>query len=78
MDADKVRKVLEGKAVIQVVDVDEPASQSKPKRATNVSLMTTSPKVPQKPVDIKSCQARATELLEESMRSLSISKRGPL
>lgn len=78
MDTDKVRKVLEGKAVVRVVDVDEPASQSKPKRVTATTSITASPKVPQKPVDLKSCQTCVTELLEESMRSLSISKRGPL
>jgi len=78
VDADKVRKVLEGKAVVRVVDVDEPPSQSKLKRAATTTPITASPKVPQKSVDLKSCQTRATELLEESMRSLSISKRGPL
>lgn len=78
VDADKVRKVLEGKAVVKVVDVDEPVSQPKSKRTTTTASITTSPKVPQKPVDLKSCQTCVTELLEESMRSLSISKRGPL
>lgn len=78
VDADKVRKVLEGKAIVKVVDVDEPTSQSKLKRVTATTPITASPKVPQKSVDLKSCQTRATELLEESMRSLSISKRGPL
>jgi hypothetical protein len=78
MDADKVRKVLEGKAVVKVVDVDEPAPQPKLKRTTTTASMTTSPNLSQKSMDIKSCQARATEILEESMRSLSISKRGPL
>ena len=78
VDADKVRKVLEGKAVVRVVDIDEPASQSKLKRVATTTPITASPKVPQKSVDLKSCQTRATELLEESMRSLSISKRGPL
>jgi len=73
VDADKVRKVLEGKAVVKVVDLDELTSQSKLKRAATTTSITTSPKVSQ-----KSCQTRATELLEESMRSLSISKRGPL
>jgi len=70
VDADKVRKVLEGKAVVKVVDVDEPTLQSKLKRAATTASIATSPQ--------KSCQTRATELLEESMRSLSISKRGPL
>ena len=78
VDADKVRKVLEGTAIVKVVDVDEPVSQLKPKRATTTTSITASPKVPQKPVDLKSCQTCVTELLEESMRSLSISKRGPL
>ena len=78
VDTDKVRKVLEGKAIVKVVDVDEPAPQQKLKRATNTTSMTTSPNFCPKSMDIKSCQARATEILEESMRSLSISKRGPL
>jgi bZIP-type transcription factor MBZ1 len=78
VDADKVRRVLEGKAVVKVVDVDEPPLQPKPKRAVTTTSITASPKVPQKPVDLKSCQTCVTELLEESMRSLSISKRGPL
>ena len=77
VDADKVRKVLEGKAVVKVVDVDEPVPQQKLKRAATVTL-TTSPNLSQKSVELKSCQTRATELLEESMRSLSISKRSPL
>ena len=78
VDADKVRKVLEGKAVVKVVDVDEPAPQPKSKRTTTVTSMTASPKLCPTSMDLKSCQARATEILEESMRSLSISKRGPL
>lgn len=78
VDADKVRKVLEGKAVVKVVDVDEPALQPKLKRATTPTSVATSSKGPQKPVDLKSCQTCVTELLEESMRSLSVSKRGPL
>lgn len=78
VDADKVRKVLEGKAVVKVVDVDEPALQPRLKRATTPTSVATSSKGPQKPVDLKSCQTCVTELLEESMRSLSISKRGPL
>ncbi|KAF9653736.1 hypothetical protein BDM02DRAFT_3153142 [Thelephora ganbajun] len=78
VDADKVRKVLEGKAVVRVVDVDEPGPQPKLKRATVTTSITTSPKVSQKSMDLKSCQSCVTELLEESMRSLSISKRGPL
>lgn len=78
VDADKVRKVLEGKAVVKVVDVDEPVPQPKMKRPTTTTSITTPPNVSQKSMDLKSCQSRATELLEESMRSLSISKRGPL
>lgn len=60
-DADKVRKVLEGKAVVRVVDVDPlPA----PAAASPTTMMNNSP------MDTRKCVI--TEMLEEGMRSLSI------
>jgi hypothetical protein len=82
LDADKIRRVLEGKAVVKVVDIEEPisspivrpSSSSSNLRAPLLSSSRpTSPKVPE-PKD--RCTACVTDILEESMRSLSISKRG--
>ncbi|KAF8804442.1 hypothetical protein BYT27DRAFT_7106460 [Phlegmacium glaucopus] len=94
-DADKVRKVLEGKAVLRVVDV-EPATIS---AATSASIPSTlniitppaSPKVhhsragaasrsslgqsSQATEDCRKMQCKVTEILEESMRSLSLGKK---
>jgi len=95
-DADKVRKVLEGKAVLRVVDV-EPATISV---ATSASVATTlntttppaSPKMhhlrgaasrpslgqpPQAAEECgrMPCKTAVCEILEESMRSLSLGKR---
>ncbi|KXN84465.1 hypothetical protein AN958_12440 [Leucoagaricus sp. SymC.cos] len=55
-DADKVRKVLEGKAVVRVVDIDTPPSSPTPSAASVCG-------------DMKRC---AADVLEESMRSLTI------
>ncbi|EKM74586.1 hypothetical protein AGABI1DRAFT_133088 [Agaricus bisporus var. burnettii JB137-S8] len=61
-DADKVRKVLEGKAVVRVVDVDPlPAAAA----ATSPTTMMNN-----SPMDTRKCVI--TEMLEEGMRSLSI------
>ncbi|EIN09019.1 hypothetical protein PUNSTDRAFT_52422 [Punctularia strigosozonata HHB-11173 SS5] len=67
VDADKVRRVLEGKAVLRVVDVEPQPQQPQPQ--------------PQKMMKMGGAQEKdsgdcLTTLLEESMRSLSISKKG--
>ncbi|KAJ3823834.1 hypothetical protein F5880DRAFT_1481435 [Lentinula raphanica] len=68
-DADKVRKVLEGKAVIKVVDVDEPVQHViKREPMTPMHLPSTSE-------SDKCCSTTALLLLEESMRSLTVSKK---
>ncbi|KAL0566527.1 hypothetical protein V5O48_015482 [Marasmius crinis-equi] len=73
-DADKVRKVLEGKAVVQVVDVDEQHHQSTPKPAT-VKM-----EVPPSPVLGPSLTRRdpaadSCQWLEEKMKGLSLAKK---
>ncbi|KAG2140754.1 hypothetical protein BD769DRAFT_1349928 [Suillus cothurnatus] len=90
-DAEKVRKILEGRAVVRVVDLDEPA----PNKPSPPSLMVPSSLVETKPslslgVAEKiqssgsgsgtgrspcSCKANMCDILEESMRSLTISKK---
>lgn len=57
-DAEKVRKVLEGRAVVKVVDVDAPAHS-----VSSTSSAKTD----------KCC--RSLEILEESMRSLTLNKK---
>ncbi|KAH7882298.1 hypothetical protein F5I97DRAFT_1816909 [Phlebopus sp. FC_14] len=60
-DAEKVRKVLEGRAVVKVVDV-EPLPvpvQEKPKTVEKT----------------KTCECTLTDILEESMRSLTLGKK---
>lgn len=75
MDADKVRKVLEGKAVVRVVDVDSP-SPSMPPPPKLVSRAT-SPVIKQHETASSSSASPCTltDLLEESMRSLSLGKK---
>ncbi|KAJ3996831.1 hypothetical protein F5050DRAFT_1570721 [Lentinula boryana] len=68
-DADKVRKVLEGKAVIKVVDVDEPVQHTVKREPLTPMLPS-----PSSSSDCdKSCSM--TALLEESMRSLTLAKK---
>jgi hypothetical protein len=64
-DADKVQRVLEGKAVLRVVDVEPTPKLIRPAAASGVSSSD----------DRKACTAAVTDLLEESMRSLTISKK---
>lgn len=84
LDADKIRKVLEGKAVVKVVDIEEPVSlplsrpfSSQNLRAVSSTSRPTSPKMTEvKDKCASPCPFTVAEILEESMRSLSISKRG--
>ena len=87
-DQDKVQRVLEGKAVLRVVDVEPPTAAVAPAAAaavvpTPVSATPTpaSPRVSAKWCDdaaAKRCAAKAAvcDILEESMRSLTLGK-GP-
>ncbi|TFY81298.1 hypothetical protein EWM64_g2716 [Hericium alpestre] len=71
-DADKVRRVLEGKAVVQVVDIDEKASAPAPRSAVRKVQS-----VPQMQDGVKKegpCDC-LQKTLEESMRALSIGKK---
>ncbi|KAI9568038.1 hypothetical protein HD554DRAFT_2102497 [Boletus coccyginus] len=67
-DAEKVRKVLEGRAVVKVVDVDAPVPLRVPSPVHASSPAPSSAKT-----DKPSCNL--TEILEESMRSLTLSKK---
>ena len=78
-DAEKVRKVLEGKAVVRVVDVDESDSRGR-EVGLGVGLMRKDRVGGDKGKEKEKeclCLARAcvVDLLEESMRSLSVGKK---
>lgn len=81
-DQDKVQRVLEGKAVLRVVDVEPPTTAASVPAATAsvVSAATpSSPKVSPKRMQDeprKKCATAAAvcDILEESMRSLSLGK----
>ncbi|KAJ6591756.1 hypothetical protein DFH09DRAFT_1417887 [Mycena vulgaris] len=60
-DAEKVRKVLEGRAVVRVVDVEPPAREGNAR----------SPALTSRSVDV----CRISDVLEESMRSLNLGKK---
>ncbi|KAF9057081.1 hypothetical protein BJ165DRAFT_1411533 [Panaeolus papilionaceus] len=74
LDADKVKRVLEGKAVLRVVDLEPttPPMTPKPRPAAVSSrpsmLSTTQEKE-------KCCASALTDILEESMRSLTLGKK---
>ncbi|TFK72856.1 hypothetical protein BDN72DRAFT_762703 [Pluteus cervinus] len=73
LDTDKVRRVLEGKAVVRVVDI-EPATPV----PTAATLSSSSPlKTIVAPTPVKDHKSCCTELLEESMRSLTLGKKNP-
>jgi hypothetical protein len=76
-DADKVRRVLEGKAVVRVVDVESPkspvvVSPPVPAAAVASASSSASAKVGGEKCAMKAC---VTDILEESMRSLSLGKK---
>jgi len=73
-DAEKVRKVIEGRAVVRVVDVDPPV----PSRVSPpVHSVISTPSLAPSPVktDRSSCKDCLTDILEESMRSLTLNKK---
>ncbi|KAF9066471.1 hypothetical protein BDP27DRAFT_1330577 [Rhodocollybia butyracea] len=83
-DADKVRRVLEGKAVVRIVDVDETVVKREAPASSTLSISSAAPTIkrettPTPPVMTTggSCGASEcmTALLEESMKSLTLGKR---
>ncbi|KAF8970399.1 hypothetical protein BDZ97DRAFT_1951713 [Flammula alnicola] len=70
-DQDKVQRVLEGKAVLRVVDVEPATPPASPKPRTAVSSKLLSPPLEEK----KSCAGAVCDILEDSMRSLSLGKK---
>jgi len=79
-DVDKVRKVLEGKAVVRVVDVEPLASSSSSSSISSLTAGIAAMNVggshtheENKKASERKC--RCTEILEESMRTLTVSKK---
>jgi hypothetical protein len=70
LDEEKVRKVLEGKAVVRVVDVDEPVRAGASSREVEC-------KKGERGNNKKMCNVEVAvkDILEESMRSLSLGKK---
>ncbi|KAI0269935.1 hypothetical protein BC834DRAFT_819945 [Gloeopeniophorella convolvens] len=69
-DADKIRRVLEGKAVIRIVDLEP---EEKPRAAPMSAFMQTSSHDATKRECSKECSI--TAVLEESMRALTLGKK---
>ncbi|KAJ7056165.1 hypothetical protein C8F01DRAFT_1156996 [Mycena amicta] len=72
LDTEKVRKVLEGKAVVRVVDVDLPPTPKMP--SASVSAATTTTTAAPSTSKCYQCPSVA-DVLEESMRSLTLGKK---
>ena len=72
-DAEKVRKVLEGRVVVRVVDVEPHAGNSSSSIVEKVSTPSMAEKKPVTGPGV--CKANMCDILEESMRSLTISKK---
>ena len=85
LDEEKVRRVLEGKAVVRIVDVEEPAV---PGASVPVLPQTQALRMYERERECKrrekrererkamcKCQAAVTDILEESMKSLSLGKK---
>jgi hypothetical protein len=76
-DADKVRKVLEGKAVVRVVDLESPTASpaSSPKIAAQSSPKILPASGSGSTAGPSERRCVMTDILEESMRSLSLGKK---
>ncbi|KAI0646656.1 hypothetical protein C8Q79DRAFT_1000915 [Trametes meyenii] len=73
-DADKVRRVMEGTAVVRIVDVDpQPAVARAPSPRPNM-LQANSQQGPS-PAKCNACVSSVTDLLAESMATLNISRK---
>ncbi|KAI0031586.1 hypothetical protein K488DRAFT_51771 [Vararia minispora EC-137] len=82
VDADKVRRVLEGKAVVRVVDVDEtPRAVAPLSPRLTPALVSPRPTPAAAAVPVRrdcnpaDCMGALTSALEESMRALSLGKK---
>ena len=84
-DTDKVKRVLEGKAVLRVVDVDGPFPSTSSAASVPASTLVADKSVPAAVVGSTASGATGTskcslgvgvcDLLEESMRSLTLGKK---
>ncbi|KAI5888648.1 uncharacterized protein SCHCODRAFT_02637307 [Schizophyllum commune H4-8] len=84
LDSDKVRRVLEGKAVLKVVDVDTAPTQAPKSPSPSMASLKSStsalkpirPTIREKRSSEKCASTMSmTDMLEESMRSLSLGRR---
>jgi bZIP-type transcription factor MBZ1 len=89
LDEDKVRRVLEGKAVVRVVDVEQPVrvsvgaavqvqAQAQTQAQRNYEREMEAERRERRETErgaMCKCQAKVTDILEESMRSLSLGKK---
>ncbi|KAI5827367.1 hypothetical protein K523DRAFT_309538 [Schizophyllum commune Tattone D] len=84
LDSDKVRRVLEGKAVLKVVDVDAAPTQAPKSPSPSLASLKSStsalkpirPTIREKRSSEKCASTMSmTDMLEESMRSLSLGRR---
>lgn len=73
-DAEKVRKVLEGKAVVRVVDIEEPPVQVSRIPESTASTSVAKPELRRCERGGR-CKEAVVDILEESMRSLSVGKK---
>ena len=77
VDADKVRRVLDGSAVVRVVDVDEPAPRAP--SSPRVAATATSPKPPAMPrmaTGLGACEREnAFDVLSGAFGALSLGKK---
>jgi hypothetical protein len=75
-DTDKVRKVLEGKAVLRVVDV-EPATTGQSRSPVASTSSASSSNATEESSSKMCCKTKAAvcDILEESMRGLSLGKK---
>ena len=75
VDADKVRRVLEGSAVVRVVDVDEPAQRASPATATSPRVAT-KPSMPRMATGLGACEREnAFDALSGAFGALSLGKK---
>ncbi|KAI9451485.1 hypothetical protein F5148DRAFT_1239278 [Russula earlei] len=73
-DADKIRRVLEGTAVVRVVDVEPPSSAQGSKSGKAVAKDAKEVQAQVQPASSKGCEAGFC-VLEESMRALTLGKK---
>ncbi|KAF8211757.1 hypothetical protein K438DRAFT_1807846 [Mycena galopus ATCC 62051] len=75
LDTEKVRKVLEGRAVVRVVDIEPPSPKLTPASPKLAALPAPTERKCSSLADKKKCSTMLTDVLEDGMRSLSLGKK---